>query len=59
MTRERFLLVLDAMPDRLGRDPVLRLRQALKLLSRTCHLRAVRVREIPPDGDERGGAEQR
>lgn len=49
-TLTRFRVELEAAHDRLDREPVVRLRQALKVLGRSFGLRATAVVELPKIG---------
>jgi len=45
--RPRYIITLEPMPDLLGRDPVHRLKAALKLLGRVCGFRCTRIAQTP------------
>lgn len=46
MTSSRYILTLEAAPDRLGREPAQRLQALLKYAGRACGLRCVSVAEV-------------
>ena len=46
--RQRFVLILEASPDSMRRDPVQRLRGALKVLLRGFALKCVSITEQKP-----------
>ncbi|MCC6680615.1 MAG: hypothetical protein IT445_06905 [Phycisphaeraceae bacterium] len=43
--KPKYIVTLEAMPDPLDRDPVQRLKQALKLLGRACGFRCTWIAE--------------